>query len=172
MKLTELTHLLAYHHWPTTRLLGALGRLPADALAQPIGGSFGTASGLLQHILGAEAVWMQRLRGHSPPAFPDLTSCRSASDFQAAWNAVQTEQHTFISGLTNEQIPVPVRYVNFRGETWTYPLDAVLVHLMNHGTYHRGQLAHVIRQLGETPPATDYLVFVNEISTPPYTPPS
>jgi uncharacterized damage-inducible protein DinB len=164
MDLRALTHLVAYHHWATGRLLRTLGTLPADALDQPVGGSFGTAQGLLLHILGAEEVWMQRLHGHSPPAFPDLASCNAVSDFQAAWDAVQARQHAFISGLGSEQLDAPVGYINFSGEAWAYPLDAVLVHLVNHGTYHRGQLAHVIRQLGQTPPATDYLVFADEIA--------
>jgi uncharacterized damage-inducible protein DinB len=167
MNLRALTHLVAYHHWATSRLFSALSALPADALDQPVGGSFGTARGLLRHILGAEEVWMQRLHGHSPRAFPAVTSCVAVSDFQAAWGAVRTAQHTFISGLGSEQLEAPIGYINFRGESWAYPLDAVLLHLVNHGTYHRGQLAHVIRQLGQTPPATDYLVFADEIAAGP-----
>ncbi|HET9440126.1 MAG TPA: DinB family protein [Longimicrobiales bacterium] len=162
MDIRALTRLVGYHHWATSRLLGALSALPADALDRPVGGSFGTLRGLLQHILGTEEVWLERLRGHSPSALPDLTSFNAVSDFQAAWGAVQTEQHIFISGLGSEQFEAPISYINFRGEAWAYPLDAVLLHLVNHGTYHRGQLAHVLRQLGQTAPATDYLVFVDE----------
>lgn len=167
MDLRALTHLVAYHHWATGRLLGALGALPADALDQPVGGSFGTVRGLIGHVLGAEEVWIQRLHGHSPAAFPDLTSFSAVSDCQAAWDAVQAEQHAFISGLGSERLEAPISYINFRGEAWAYPLDAVLLHLVNHGTYHRGQLAHVLRQFGEVPPATDYLVFLDEIAAGP-----
>lgn len=161
---SELTHLVAYHHWATSRLFETLATLPADALDQPVGGSFGTARGLLRHILGAEEVWMDRLHGHSPPVFPDLATCNAVNDFQVAWDAVQARQRSFIAGLGSEQLESPIGYINFRGEAWAYPLDAVLLHLVNHGTYHRGQLAHVIRQLGHTPPATDYLIFADEVA--------
>lgn len=164
MDLRALAHFVAYHHWATSRLLRAFSALPADALDQPVGGSFGTARELLRHILGAEEVWIQRLHGHSPAAFPDLATCDAVSDFCAVWDAVQAEQHAFISHPGMEQRAAIIRYRNFRGEAWAYPLDAVLLHLVNHGTYHRGQLAHVLRQLGQTPPSTDYLVFVDQFT--------
>jgi uncharacterized damage-inducible protein DinB len=164
MDFRALALFVAYHHWATSRLLSGFSALPADALDQPVGGSFGTARELLRHILGAEEVWIQRLHGHSPAAFPDLTSCNAVSDFQAVWDAVQAEQHAFISDLGIEQREATISYINFRGEAWAYPLDAVLLHLVNHGTYHRGQLAHVLRQLGQTPPSTDYLVFVDQFA--------
>ena len=73
----------------------------------------------------------------------------------------------YLAGLQEGDLRRVVSYVNFQGETWAYPLDAVLWHLVNHGTYHRGQLAHVLRQLGQAPPTTDYLVFVDEIAAGP-----
>jgi uncharacterized damage-inducible protein DinB len=167
MDLRALTHLVAYHHWATSHLLNALSVLPPDALDHPTGGSFGTPRALLAHILGAEQVWIERLHGHSPRALPDLTSCNAVKDFQAAWEAVQAAQRTFIRGLSSERPETPISYMNFRGEAWAYTLEAVLLHLVNHGTYHRGQLAHVLRQLGQTPPPTDYLVFLDEIAVVP-----
>jgi uncharacterized damage-inducible protein DinB len=164
MDFRALAHFVAYHHWATSRLLSAFSALPAAALDQPVGGSFGTARELLRHVLGAEEVWVQRLHGHSPAGFPDLTTCNAVSDFQVVWDAVQAEQHAFISDLGIERREATISYINFRGEAWAYPLTAVLLHLVNHGTYHRGQLAHVLRQLGQTPPSTDYLVFVDQFA--------
>ena len=54
-----------------------------------------------------------------------------------------------------------VSYVNVKGETWTYRLEEMLVHLVNHSTYHRGQVATMLRQLGKTPEPTDYLLFLD-----------
>ena len=50
-------------------------------------------------------------------------------------------------------------YVNLKGEQSTYRFADILVHVVNHGTYHRGQLGHLLRDLGLTPPSTDYLIF-------------
>jgi uncharacterized damage-inducible protein DinB len=44
-----------------------------------------------------------------------------------------------------------------RGNTWTYPLWKFMMHLLNHQSYHRGQVTHMLRQLGIKPPAVDYL---------------
>jgi len=52
-------------------------------------------------------------------------------------------------------------YVNFAGQTWTYPLAETLLHVANHGTYHRGQIATMLRQLGKTAISTDYLRWID-----------
>jgi uncharacterized damage-inducible protein DinB len=157
-----LGHLLAYHRWATSRLLDSLLAVPAEALHRPVGGSFGSAHGLLVHMLAAERIWMERLQGRSPTKLGDLSACTTADDFQAEWQAVQTAQRAFLQGLGSERLGTPLSYTNFAGEVWTYPLGTVLLHVVNHGTYHRGQLAHVLRQLGQAPPPTDYLVFADE----------
>ncbi|HYV42997.1 MAG TPA: DinB family protein [Thermoanaerobaculia bacterium] len=54
-------------------------------------------------------------------------------------------------------------YVNVKGETWPYPLHEMLVHVVNHSTYHRGQVATMLRQLGKTPLSTDYLVLLDGV---------
>jgi uncharacterized damage-inducible protein DinB len=172
MDLRALTHLLTYHHWATSRLLQTLSVLPPDALDHPTDGSFGTPRALLAHMLGAEEVWMERLNGRSPRALPDHTSGRAVADIQAAWEAVQAAQRAFIRGPGSERLEESVSYTNFRGETWAYSLEAVLLHVVNHGTYHRGQLAHVLRQLGQMPPSTDYLVFMEEMAAGPADAPS
>jgi len=58
----------------------------------------------------------------------------------------------------------PLSYVNFKGETFKYPLGETLVHVANHGTYHRGQVATLLRQLGRTPASTDYLRYLDALA--------
>ena len=52
--------------------------------------------------------------------------------------------------------------MNIKGERWTYRLAEILAHVVNHGTYHRGQLAHLLRDSGMAAPSTDYLIFVQD----------
>jgi len=49
-----------------------------------------------------------------------------------------------------------------KGETWTYALWRILAHVVNHSSYHRGQVATLLRQLGATPSSTDLLLFYDE----------
>jgi uncharacterized damage-inducible protein DinB len=162
-----LSQLLAYHHWAADRLLAALRAFPAEALARPIGGSFGSGQGLLAHIVAVEWIWLERWQGRSPSSLPDLISCTTAADFQREWETVKVGQHRFLRDLTDERLREPLTYTNLQGESWTYALWAVLVHLVNHGTYHRGQLANLLRQLEQVPPSTDYLLFLDEAAMGP-----
>ncbi len=62
--------------------------------------------------------------------------------------------------LDHEQF-TRIRYTNIKGETWEYNLEQMVHHLAMHSAFHRGQMATMLRQLGTTPPATDYLVFLD-----------
>ncbi|MEK6371785.1 MAG: DinB family protein [Acidobacteriota bacterium] len=102
---------------------------------------------ILAHIVGTQWVWLQRLRG-GPPAvvWPE-------------WTLDECERQL---DLLREEWRVPVRvteitYTNSLGERWTSRADDVLTHVILHGGYHRGQIALIIRDAGETPAYTDFI---------------
>ena len=64
----------------------------------------------------------------------------------------------YLAGLSDEVMERPLIYTNFKGEAWSYPLWRTLFHLVNHQTYHRGQIATLLRQLGAQPAPIDFLV--------------
>jgi uncharacterized damage-inducible protein DinB len=75
---------------------------------------------------------------------------------------VETEQHAFLSTLTDERLGSVVSYLNLEGQRWQYPLWRTMYHLVNHSSYHRGQVTTLLRQLRAQPVATDFLVFEDE----------
>lgn len=162
MDLDTLTGLVAYHHWAADRLLASASGLPAERLDRPLGGSFSTGRGLLTHVVGVEWLWLERWNGRAPTQVPDLSDCDTAGDFRAEWDHIKAGQREFVSGLTDAALKRPFTYTSLRGGTYTYTLAEVLQHVVNHGTYHRGQIAHFLRQQGETPPSTDYLLYLDE----------
>jgi uncharacterized damage-inducible protein DinB len=68
-----------------------------------------------------------------------------------------------VRSLTEELLAAVIRYVNRRGETWEYELWKQMLHVVNHSSYHRGQVITMLRQLGAPPPTTDFLVFYDEM---------
>jgi uncharacterized damage-inducible protein DinB len=64
----------------------------------------------------------------------------------------------YMAGLDEEALERPLTYMNTRGEQWTYPLLQMIVHVLNHQSYHRGQVATQLRMLGAQPPQVDFLV--------------
>lgn len=158
----EVLAFYAFHHWATDRILTAFDHVTAAQLDQPWGGSFDTGRGLLRHILGAEWLWCQRWNGTSPRKVPDLPPSLDGAGFRAEWKKLRAEEQSYLAELSGERLCGELSYVNLKGERNVYPLSDILLHVVNHGTYHRGQLTHLLRDLGLPAPSTDYLLFLNE----------
>jgi uncharacterized damage-inducible protein DinB len=93
-----------------------------------------------------------------PGGFPDQGSLR------ARWDEVEREQADFVKGVSDESLAEVIGYVNTRSEEWRYPLWQMMQHVANHSTYHRGQAATMLRQLGKEPAPTDLLIFFDVAS--------
>ena len=155
----EVTRLFAYNRWANARAFEGAAALTAEELSRSVGGSFTSILGTLTHLVGAEWVWLERWHGRSPRALPsDFTSL---NDLRERLTAVEEGQKGVLAGLTPERLASKITYVNFAGQTWTYALGEAMVHLVNHGTYHRGQVATLLRQLGKKPLSTDYLLYLD-----------
>ena len=103
---------------------------------------------ILAHIVGTEWLWLGRLRGEKPAVvWPDLTLDQIAEQIDRLRDEWPRE-----FGRTDV-----VEYVNSKGEKWSSRADDILMHVIIHGGYHRGQIAILVRQSGETPAYTDYI---------------
>ncbi|PYQ50925.1 MAG: damage-inducible protein DinB, partial [Acidobacteria bacterium] len=66
--------------------------------------------------------------------------------------------------LTDDMLGRRIAYQNLANQTWEYSLGQMMQHLMNHSTYHRGQIVTMLRQLGAKGVSTDYLLYFDEQS--------
>lgn len=162
MNLDEIRSLFAYNRWATERLLHASRELSPDAFARDLGTSHGSVRGTLVHTLWAEWIWLQRWRGTSPKRvfaedeFPDVAA------IETRWGEVERERQSFIAGLADDRLAARTAYINLQGQRWEYPLGHMMQHVVNHSSYHRGQVVTLLRQLGREPPSTDFLLFFDE----------
>lgn len=164
LPLNTIRELFDYNYWARDRQLEACGALTPDQFVRPMGSSYASIRDTLAHLMGAEWVWLERWKGNSPTRadvapnrlspelFPTLES------LQQRWQEVEREVRLYLSGLRDEKLAEPLSYVNFAGQNWSYPLWKTLVHVVNHGTYHRGQVTTLLRQLGARPAGLDLLV--------------
>ena len=153
----ELDLYLAYDRWANRRLLQAAGALPADAFSKDLRASFGSVRGTLLHILWGEWGWLHYWRhGGFIPTFP-LEDFSTVAALEAKWSELERAQRAFVAGLTDEAL-LETRAV----DEHTYTLGELIHHVLNHSTYHRGQVVLLLRQLGHTPPATDFRLFLTE----------
>ena len=157
----DFAKLFAYTWWANAKVLETVALLTPEEFARPIGGSFGSVQGTLGHVYGADWVWLERWHGRSPRALPAAEAVPDLDALRKKWLAVEAAQRVVLEGLTAERLQETLTYVNFAGETCSYPMHAALLHLTNHSTYHRGQVVTLLRQLGKSPASTDYLRYID-----------
>lgn len=138
----QLERLFKYDDWANREEVALLRSVGAT---QPV-------LRLLGHIIGAQWLWLARLRNEKSKmaVWPELTLDQCASELdplRGAW--------TYI--LQHVELDASIDYRNTKGEAWSSRVDDVLMHVVMHGAYHRGQIATVVRQGGETPAYTDYI---------------
>jgi len=162
ISIDTLRELYDYSYWARDRQLEACAALTEEQFLRPMGSSYSSVRDTLAHLVVVEWVWHERWRGRSPSradaqefaaeTFPDLATVR------LRWQAIEANVRDYLAGLGEPALSQPLTYTNMKGETWTYPLWQVLLHVVNHQTYHRGQITTLLRQLGAEAPAIDYLV--------------
>ena len=161
MNKSDIHLLYEYDRWANARMLDAVSRLTAEQFTADFSSSFRSVRDTLTHLLSAEWIWLRRWKGTSPTAmlspadFPDVTALR------AKWAEVEKEQTDLIEQLTDESLASRIAYTNTKGERWEYPLGQLMQHVVNHSSYHRGQITSFLRQLGAEAVATDFLVFMD-----------
>jgi uncharacterized damage-inducible protein DinB len=140
-ELTRIRRLLAHDGWANAAVLAALRAGPAPQKARA----------WMAHIVGAERIWIARIR-EEPPAmavWPDLDLDACAAELTqlvAEWQR-----------LLDDGLGEGVAYRNSKGEFWTSTVGDILTHVALHASYHRGQIAASIREAGGAPPYTDYI---------------
>jgi uncharacterized damage-inducible protein DinB len=164
MDLETLRELYGYNGWANARSLQAASTVSPADFTKEVGGSFASLRGTLAHMYGAEWIWLERWRGTSPRSLPFSLDFPDVETIRSRWRDVEREQKEFLGGLDQGRLAEVISYVNLKGEPFAYPLGRMLQHVVNHSTYHRGQVATLLRQLGATPLSTDLLLYDDERS--------
>jgi uncharacterized damage-inducible protein DinB len=162
MDLETIRGLFHYNRWANARSLEAASRVSPEDFTREIGGSFASLRGTLAHMYGAEWIWLERLRGTSPASLPFSLDFPDVATIRERWLDVEREQRAFLDLLDADRLSQVISYVNLKGESFAYPIGRLLHHIVNHSTYHRGQIATLLRQLGATPISTDMLLYDDE----------
>jgi uncharacterized damage-inducible protein DinB len=135
----------AYDAWANREVLSAIRG----------GGETQGVMRLMAHILSAEGLWLERLRGEaqSLPVWPefDLEQCEArAKALEGLWME-------YLKGMSATGLTEKISYKNSKGEAWSSTVQDVLTHVVMHSAYHRGQIASLMRAGGQTPAYTDFI---------------
>jgi len=171
MHVEYLRLLYAYNAWADGRILDTASSLTPEQLRTPGIASFGSIHDTLVHTMGAQWVWLERWRGHDTrqsanPTDPHLAVYADLPALRARWAVVEAEMHAFVASLDDNAPARLVTYVNSRGQTFSYPLWQLLLHVVNHGMQHRSEVAAMLTQFGHSPGDLDLIVFLGSAQKP------
>lgn len=148
----DLAKLFEHMRWADREVLAAVAEAGDGASAE---------AELLAHVVGAELVWLDRIEQVAPSV-----AVWPAGDLEACAGMLRTageRYRKFLAALPAERLSEDVRYSNSAGQEFGTRLDDILLHVVLHGSYHRGQIATRLRAAGARPPATDYIGFVRGV---------
>jgi len=154
---SHLGEFLNYNYWARDRQFEACSKVSQEQFVRPLGNSFSSLRDTLVHLVGAEWCWLERWRGRTCRSLIAVDEIPTLGAIQERWREVERDMRGFVAGLSDEALARPLSYVNLRGQTWTYPLGQTIHHLLNHQTYHRGQVTTLLRQFGAQPVEVDFL---------------
>jgi uncharacterized damage-inducible protein DinB len=154
--------LFTYDSWANRRTLDACAALSSEQFTRDLGSSFRSVRDTLAHIMGAQWIWLERFRGRSPSALLSTDEYPDVARLRTRWTEVQRELVAYVEGLSAADLDRSFDYRDLKGNAYSSVLGHTLQHLANHGTYHRGQVTTMLRQLGAKPVSTDMIGFYRE----------
>ncbi|MBV4484969.1 DinB family protein [Pseudomonas sp. SWRI153] len=155
--------LAGYKSWADQRLFDSLATLPPEEVIKERVSVFKNIIGTLNHIYVVDCIWQAHLEGraHGFATSHDLVHTDLA-DLRRAQEEVDRWYLDWIARQTDASLDIPVRFIFVSGESGTMPAGAMLLHVVNHASYHRGWVIQMYFDIPAMPPMTDMPVFLRE----------
>jgi uncharacterized damage-inducible protein DinB len=149
--------------WASRRVLESVAPLSSEELHRDLGNSYGGIHGTLVHIFQADSIWFDRVQGVAGTSLAAYTPDPDFAGFSQSWLAVLDRWVAWAEGLDAAGWNRPVPHRNLKGEPDTQPCWRIALHLVNHASYHRGQVTTMLRQLGYKPAPTDLMMYYRSL---------
>jgi uncharacterized damage-inducible protein DinB len=163
MTYDDLRLLIDYHYWARDRVLDALATITTEQFVRPMGNSFSSVRDTVAHICAAERIWIARLKGEKPQGLQKPDRLPDVDAAHKEWTELEGEMREQLARLGPEAVERTIEYQDLRGNDQSDVLWQMLQHVVNHGTYHRGQITALLRQLDAAPPKSmDLIAFYRE----------
>jgi uncharacterized damage-inducible protein DinB len=159
MTAQDIGTFFAYDAWATERTLESVAALSEELYRKDLGSSHGGIHGTLVHLYGAGLTWLQRWKGRSASPAVSVAEVPTLRVLAGLWKDNRSELDDFVRGITDAALAAPLPYADRKGNPHAEPLFQQMLQVVNHGSYHRGQVVTMLRQVGGTPTATDLIMF-------------
>ena len=149
---------LDYHTWSSGRLLDAVAQLTPEEQTRDFKTSDSSALKTLAHVFAADRIWLVRVQGTWPSTF--ITPEDQQLDaLTKKWPGVLEGWKQYLSTVSDEDVQKKIAYRDMKGNPFEQPLWQILLHVVNHGTHHRGQVSGFLRAMGHQPPPLDLIAY-------------
>ncbi|HEY3405686.1 MAG TPA: DinB family protein [Ohtaekwangia sp.] len=141
---------LTFNTWANTQTANVLKEVDDEIYFRENKSSFPSIAKTILHMHGAQAVWLKRLQGESLTAFPAAEFERDKIKTLDLFIKYSKDLENFIASKDDAYLVSEYSYRNMKGDPFTDPVIDTLFHVVNHGTYHRGQVITMLREAGVT----------------------
>lgn len=160
MGYTLLQH-LNYNVWANGKIADFIANTDEKLFDKEVVSSFPSLKQTVFHVWDAEFIWLKRLQGESLTDWPSKNFIGNRQQALTAWAECSKSFLDYILSKDAVYQQSVVAYKNMKGDEFHTPVDGVIMHVVNHGTFHRGQLVTILRQLGYTDlSSTDLITFL------------
>jgi uncharacterized damage-inducible protein DinB len=153
-----LQQLSAYNVWANQLLLAAIELLPEEKQRQQLVSSFDSLYTTVLHMLDAESIWWQRVKLQERIIRPSENFMGDMKELSRLLMHQSRQWNEWVMQAQEHMLQHVFKYQDSRRESFKQPISYALLQVFNHGTYHRGQLITLLRQVGvEKVPNTDFI---------------
>jgi uncharacterized damage-inducible protein DinB len=160
MTLQEIQTLCDYNRWANHRISDVCRALTSEQFTRELGSSFTSVRDTMVHIMLAEWIWLERCHGTSPAKFQPGSDFPTLPAVLAHWESV--DLRGYAASLSGNDLERIVHFRKLDSTANTSVLWQILQHVVNHGSYHRGQITTMLRQLAAKAVSTDLMAFYRE----------
>jgi len=147
----------AYNSWATQKICEVILALPEEKQLAEVPSSYNSLYKTVLHIWDAESIWWQRMKLLERFTIPNQVFKGTMKEMVAELQQQSRAWEEWVANASELSIEHVFQYKTFDKQQFKQPTWQVIMHVVNHGTYHRGQLINMLRQLGvEKLPATDF----------------
>ncbi|MGH7753093.1 MAG: DinB family protein [Gemmatimonadales bacterium] len=154
--------LFAFNAWANRLLFDACAALPPADYLKDLKSSHGGVHGTLRHLVWAEDLWLGRWMEEPAPPEPQGRDLADLAAVRQRWEEVEAKRRAWLDRFPETRVERTLAIRPTTGGVFQHTFADMFRHLINHSTYHRGQVVTIIRQVGATPPRTDLIQYYRE----------
>lgn len=157
-----ISDMVRYTEWASVTTLDACAVLSREELHQDLQTAYPSIWATLVHVYQADCRWWNRFQGIPVGTLAEFEPGSSLDELRERWQVTLDELIRFTSALSDDELRAPLEFRTTKGTQFRQPIWQAIVHVVNHGTLHRGQILAMFRQIGRVPTSVDVMHYFRQ----------